>query len=302
MMNETREQGAINSAAITESPYGALLPQYRIDGFDPNNALTKILDVDENGQPKASLFMKAQPATAWFLTVFPNGCMNHTFNILNERKATVTVSLYRDVNDPRPAATATCTRYFSEDEHGRFYDQNAVTAAFRKALSYLCLGTPVDAHEVEGLPVEDGSAVPERCDGGVPVALTDVPRPTAGVVKSVVENEADAVKPEKAARKRKKDAATSEPAQTIEPASVLTEPEPAQPPQPPAKVEKIPETLEEALAVIIPRGVMEGKTIAQAAEERGNDFIRFWYDKARSSMPGSPFAVATGIFCEYNGC
>lgn len=301
MMNETKEQGAVNPVTITESPYGALLPQYRIDGFDPNNALTKVLDVDENGQQKASLFMKAQPATAWFLTVFPNGCMNHTFNILNERKATVTVSLYRDVNDPRPAATATCTRFFSEDEHGRFYEQNAVTAAFRKALSYLCLGTPIDAHEVEGLPVENGSAVPERCDGGVPVSLANVPRPTAGVPKSVVEGEAEAVKPEKVARKRKKTPEGSEPvsAQTTEPALDLPEPEPV---HPPAKTEKLPKTLEEALAVIIPRGVMEGKTIAQAAEERGNDFIRFWCDKARVSMPGSPFAVATEIFCEYSGC
>lgn len=59
------------------SVFDSLLPQYRVDGFNPNAALTKVVDIDENGQPMESLFMRYLPALEWFLTVYPDGCLNH---------------------------------------------------------------------------------------------------------------------------------------------------------------------------------------------------------------------------------
>ncbi len=91
-----------------------LLPQYDIEGFDPNESLAVVQEIDEQGQVRETLFMRFQESLAWFLTVYPNGCLNHVFNKLDERKATVTASVYRNANDTRAAATATCTRYYGE--------------------------------------------------------------------------------------------------------------------------------------------------------------------------------------------
>lgn len=37
--------------SVARKGFENLLPQYRIDGFNPNDVLTMIEDVDENGQP-----------------------------------------------------------------------------------------------------------------------------------------------------------------------------------------------------------------------------------------------------------
>ena len=108
-----------------ENKKNVLLPQYSVEGFDPNKALTIVQEVDEKGEVKESLFMRYAPSLAWFLTVFPDGCLNHTFVVLNDKKATVTASVYRHASDPRPAATATCSRFYDESPNGPFYEQNA---------------------------------------------------------------------------------------------------------------------------------------------------------------------------------
>lgn len=158
-----------------ENGLGKLLPQYGIEGFDPNEALTRVVGTNNSGEQVEALYMKYAPAMAWFLTVFPEGCLNHTFNILNNQKATVTASIFRHATDTRPAATATCTRYYDESENGRYYEQNAVTAAYRKALGYLGFGTPIDAHFVEGIPTEQNGSIPEMTDGGVPITPPALP-------------------------------------------------------------------------------------------------------------------------------
>lgn len=95
-----------------------LLPQYEIEAFDPNESLTVVQKIDEQGQVKETLFMRFQESLAWFLTVYPEGCLTHVFNKLDEHKATVTASVYRSANDARAAATATCTRYYDESING----------------------------------------------------------------------------------------------------------------------------------------------------------------------------------------
>lgn len=52
-----------------------LLPQYEIEGFDPNESLTVVQEIDEQGQVKETLFMRFQESLAWFLTVYPEGCL-----------------------------------------------------------------------------------------------------------------------------------------------------------------------------------------------------------------------------------
>ena len=110
---------------MSNNSYKALLPQYQIEGFDPNELLTKIQDVNENGEVVESLFMRFKEANAWFFTIYPDGAMNHQFVMLNDRKAVVTASVFRNINDQKPAATATATRYYGEDINGKFYEQNA---------------------------------------------------------------------------------------------------------------------------------------------------------------------------------
>lgn len=357
-----------------------LLPQYNVEGFDPNEALTRVIGVDATGQQTESLFMKYAPAMAWFLTVYPDGCLNHTFNILNAQKATVTASVYRSANDARPAATATCSRYYDETENGRYYEQNAVTAAYRKALGYLGFGTPIDAHVVDGISTEMINNIPEMTDAGVPIMAPAFPAGLLGTEASAVP--AEPAEPAKRRGRRKKTednaaimvddpnpntesapepaevpapvaeelpapveentpapAAKEVPAPTTEDihptetketaasyevqsaldffaqvtaparakanaASVTPMPEPVktEPAPEPEKAEEAQMSLEEASQVLVPRGEMRGKTIEEAAKLKGNEFIRWHYEKARMMAPNSPFAKAAEIYCEFYGC
>ena len=55
------------------NPLEKLLPQYRVDGFDPNEALTEFTGIGANGQPETFRAMRWRVAAAWFRTVFPKG-------------------------------------------------------------------------------------------------------------------------------------------------------------------------------------------------------------------------------------
>lgn len=302
-----------------------LLPQYKIEGFDPNSALTKVVDIDENGQPIESLFMKYLPALEWFLTVYPEGHLNHIFVVLTDRKATVTASVYRHQTDVRPAMTATCSRFFEENPNGKYYEQNAVTAAYRKALGYLGFGTPLDAVEVDGIPTEAGSNIPERTDVGV-IIPTTVPTTSNPQPDTEVPNEAKA--PTKRTRAAKTTTVIEQqaPTETIiekgfqiselpeipDPLEVVEQQTIAEPVQEPlvapAKTiapvpqQDVPKTYEEALEVVVPYGDLVGKTVLEAAKERGPAFIRWHCDKAHMRAPGSAFAIATQLYCEFSGC
>lgn len=130
-----------------EKALGCLTPQHKIEGFDPNDLLTKVQTVDENGQPVDFLYMEFQASMQWFLTVFPNGCFDFRYDAVNNEQATVTALVYRRPEDARFASKATATRFYSDDSYGRNYRQNAETAAIRKALERLGFGIPIDAHE-----------------------------------------------------------------------------------------------------------------------------------------------------------
>lgn len=267
-----------------------LLPQYQVEGFNPNAALTKVVDTTQDGETQEALFMKFQPALCWFLTVFPDGCLNHQFVVLNDKKATVTANIYRNAVDTRPAATATCTRYYGEDTNGKYYEQNAVTAAYRKALGYLGFGTPLDAEEVEGIPVEMGNAIPERTDPGVILA----PRPP---VPQGLDN------------------FSSKAAKNIDnvpaPATVATPPEEKAPPQeespkpvatePKAEVAKMPTTYEEAKSFVMPFGKSKGMTIEETAKVEGNSYISWFANRIKNQDPDSPLAKALQLYCSMNG-
>ena len=45
-----------------------LLPQYEIEGFDPNECLTVVQEIVGEGQVKETLFMRFQESLAWFLS------------------------------------------------------------------------------------------------------------------------------------------------------------------------------------------------------------------------------------------
>lgn len=249
-----------------------LLPQYEIEGFDPNECLTVVQEIDGEGQVKETLFMRFQESLAWFLTIYPDGCLNHVFNNLNERKATVTASVYRHVNDARPAATATCTRFFDESINGPYYEQNAITAAYRKALGYLGFGTPLDAHVCEGQKVVNAVEVVEKSEAGVEIPI---PRPSARNIESISEEK------EKSAEQP-----VANPAEEKKPETV-----------------KMPTTLEDAKQVLVPAGEFKGQTIEVAAQAKGDSYIRWWADKIKSGRyAGSPFAKAVAIYCEFTGC
>ena len=257
-----------------------LLPQYEIEGFDPNESLTIVEEIGDDGQPKQTLFMRFQESLAWFLTIYPDGCLNHVFNNLNERKATVTASVYRHVNDARPAATATCTRFFDESINGPYYEQNAVTAAYRKALGYLGFGTPLDAHPTEGQKVASATDVIEKSEAGVEIV---VPRP---FIRNI--DETDAEQPDV-------------PVPEIPSVPEVKKPPKSKDTDTPAPV--MPKTLDEAKMVLMPAGEFKGQTIAAAAAAKGDSYIRWWADKIKSGRyAGSPFAKAVAIYCEFTGC
>lgn len=185
------------------SPLECLLSQYKVDGFDPEAALTKVTEVDANGQPVDREYMKFQVMLAWFLTKFPEGCLNHTVFQLNERKAVVTGYIYRNQTDEKPAAVATCVRYFEESETGKHYVDNAVTAAYRKALGYLGFDKRVNPKEVT-IGLTNGNEVLEEED------FEMIPRPAPMAIPHVVESvpvasqpdEPVTAPPEKKTRKR----------------------------------------------------------------------------------------------------
>ena len=318
---------------------GELLPQYKVNGFDPNNVLTKVQDVDAHGTVEESLIMRWKPALQWFLTVFPNGTMGFDFIVLNERKATVKARIYRDAKDTMPACEAVATRYHSDDKNGLYYEQNAVTAAYRKALSYLGFDAPMDAHDQEGLEVLTADEVPERGEKGIVIT----PRPPRPVVQNADADilTAESVKEAKKEKATKKtgcrtkseknieDAAPVEekpvdvvhnadqadaeplnkpmvaPAPAPVPAAVSAAPAPAAAVSAPEKTEnqnEMPETFEDAKKFIFPYGITKGKTVEESASLRGDGYIRWHRDKAAENFPGSPFETALNIYCEYKGC
>ncbi len=269
------------------SPYEKLLPQYRIEGFDPNKVLTKVSDVLPDGSVREALFMRLVPSLAWFLTVFPDGCLNHTFVTLSDTKATVTASIYRHQSDVRPAVTATCTRYYSDSDDGQYYEQNAVTAAYRKGLEYLRFGTPPDAHEVEGIDSMNGSNnIPEKSDAGV-----IIPHPISPVDLNTELNAKDGELSEPApTTKRQAEVKTPSPA-----------PVPAQIPTPSSVAQAVePMSYEEAKDFLLPTGAMKGKTIEEAAKTRGKSYIQWYANKEFAKDPNAPLTVALNLWCEYN--
>ncbi len=167
------------------------MPQLRVKGFDPDLAVTRVLDIDEEtGDLEEISFMRFSATQAWFLTVYPDGCMNHVFNVLNDRKATVTASVYRRPSDQRPAATATCTRYYADTDMGRNYEQNAVTAAYRKALGYMGFRAP----EREG---GEERAVSERILSSEEERSMKIPRiPIPGTEQKTTGNEENETRPD----------------------------------------------------------------------------------------------------------
>lgn len=283
-----------------------LMPQLRIEGLDPNTLLTKVQDTDANGAPIESLFMRYRASMAWFLTIYPDGSFNHTITV-SPQKATATASIYRRQSDARPAAMATVTRYYSDTPDGRCYEQNAVTAAYRKALEYLGFGTPIDAHEVPGIEVISRENVPEMTDGGIPLPSPAIPTETpaqpvpATLTQKAVEtvapvSESPVTSPEKPA-----------PAKKSQTAVVSKQVGMSQAPQAPAPAssEKVPTTYEEALQIRMPYGTNKGQTLQQIVAEKGDKadgFIRWHANKIAMSAPNSPFAAATQIYCEQRGC
>lgn len=295
-----------------------LMPQYRVSGFDPNEVLTVVEDVDDFGQPVETLYMELCASSRWFFTVFPNGAMNHVINSITDKKATVTASIYRDINDVRPAATATTTRYYEENDiHGRFYEQNAVTAAYRKALEYLGFGTPPDAVKTSSAIMRNQEDIPERGEPGVKVQNTSesqvaetAPSKEPATVPQQQAPQGDD-RQQKHGRKPKvtENAApeTETAQQTVQSTQQATSQKAPQQnsaqttkssTQGDGQTDRMP-TIEEALQFRVPYGSLAGKTIEEAAKLKGNEFIRFHCDKARK---GSDFQRAAAIFCEYRGC
>ncbi len=189
--------------SVARKGFENLLPQYRIDGFNPNDVLTMIEDVDENGQPAEFLYMEFAAAERWFYTVFPNGRMDYDVIALNDKKIVVKGKIFRDINDAMPAVTSLVSRYYTEDAHGKYFEQNAVTAAYRKALEYLGFGTPPDAVKTENTFVRNKEDIPERGEQGVMI-----PRPLLPQVDETptvtASPEKEAVKEEPAKKKQRK--------------------------------------------------------------------------------------------------
>ena len=308
------------------SSFDLLQPNLKIEGFDPNSVLTKIIKTNDAGEVlEESLFMKYAPAMAWFLTVYPNGGLNHVFVERTNQRAIVTASIYRDINDARPAITATATRYYSDSENGRYYEQNAVTAAYRKALGYLGFGTPLDAHEVEGIETIYNAELPEQTDSGVilksvkpsiPTNLVNTeeekPAPRKRTVKSKTEKPEENTSPADTTEVKEASAAepvTEEPAQAENPVSKAEPSVPAaqktvapipKKEQPSVPVKK-PTTLEEVKAFKFPMGMYRDKTFEEVAQEKNPDFFRWYCDRERKNNPNAPFTEALQLYCEYIG-
>ena len=318
--------------------FGGLLPQYRVDGFDPNDTLVLATEVDELGQERDVLYLEVATAQRWFYTVFPNGSMTHVVNSLSDKKATVTASIYRDVNDTRPAITAMATRYYSDDLNGRFYEQNAVTAAYRKALDYLGFGTPPDARVTENTIRKDADELPEKGEAGVAIPRPIIPKiVTEGELKEAAASELDVIvedkEPEKAPEKPKRvkkaktetvETPAQETEQEIEGQTTLTtEAAPAKAvaevtsvetvvveeptpkiveTKPESKISSEPKkvtTLEEAKAHVLTCGKNKGKTLEELAQGENGPRLINWYAYKMSGYPVD--RQAAQVYCEYMG-
>ena len=273
--------------------FALLLPQYRVmEGFDPNDLLVEIEEVDSNGQPANSLYLDFIGASSWFFTVFPNGAMEHVFVERTPKKATVTACIYRDVNDARPAMKATCSREYDETKHGKFYEQNAVTAAYRKALDYLGFRTPQDAHVTEYTRKINPDEVPEQGEPGV-----IIPPPIIPTVLGNADKEAT-TSGELVPHKEEKDKAV----QTVQTPISGTTPNAIANTQKPAKqtlFDGVLPTPEQAASFKIPYGSMAGITIEDAFKKKGKGFVRYHCDRAEKD---SDFGKAIQVFCENNAC
>lgn len=201
------------------NPLEKLLPQYRVDGFDPNEALTEFTGIGANGQPETFRAMRWRVAAAWFRTVFPKGRITHTIVAMDAMKATATAFVYRGPEDTEPCATGIATKWYSDDPTGRDYVSNAVIAAKKRALSDLGFDMPINL-EAEGEAV---SAEEE----GVSIPRPAIPAPAAPAVPA---------EPEKG---RKKKAAAKKPV-ADEPAEAEPVPEPDAPVAPAPAIAKPP--------------------------------------------------------------
>lgn len=57
--------------------FETLLPQNRVENFNPNDVLTLVEDVDENGQPAEFLYMEFAASSRWFCC--STGIFTHKF-------------------------------------------------------------------------------------------------------------------------------------------------------------------------------------------------------------------------------
>ena len=280
-----------------------LLPQYRINGFNPNDVLTMIEDVDENGQPAEFLYMEFAAAERWFYTVFPNGRMDYDIIALNDKKVVVKGKIFRDINDAMPAVTSLVSRYYTEDAHGKYFEQNAVTAAYRKALEYLGFGTPPDAVKTENTLVRSKEDVPERGEPGVMIPRPMLPQMDEAAPVAALPAEEENKEPaaqdtaKKPARRTSRKAPADAEPEKASSASVQTPEQPVEK-EPALPSNKMP-TFEEALNFRVPYGSLAGKTIEEAAKIKGDNFIRYHCDRAKKD---SDFYKAASIYCEYRGC
>lgn len=322
--------------------YG-LLPQYALEGFDPNDVLVKIEGSDQDGNPVDYLYMECKTAQQWFYSVFPNGAINRKIDYQDDRKAVVSAYVFRDVNDSKYCASGTGIRYYSEDAIGKNYLNNAETAAIRKALANLGFCAPLDAHVTEHTVVRkrEGDLL-DGDEGGV-----FIPRPALPKTEEKA-SEKMAAKTEEASAAKE---ATPSPSVTPEgenaPENVAqtsaesSNKETANEPEPETRVPKKrgrkpretkeavatpvskdanevvedtpveaasqtatepapsngPMTFEQAAAYRFPYGTCIGKTIAEAAQLKGNEFIRYHWERAEGE-----FKEALMTFCEFKGC
>lgn len=305
----------------------SLLPQYQVENFDPYEALVKLVDTDADGNETSYLYMEYAVARRWFLTVFPNGGFVIEESDVTNTRAFVNVRIYRDIHDERWASHGLGCCFYSDDPVGRNYVQNAYATACRNGLASLGFGTPPDAVETPNTVVRrKDDTYAERGDYGVAIPRPALPKQNTDPVSlgqpakeekaETVQNVSapaektsdasnapeDAPAAKKRGRKKRQPetvdaSAANQTAVEQQPASpdMATESHEQQPQgaEPPKKVL----TLDEAKKFVFPYGVCAGKTIEEAAAQKGNAFIRYHCDNAEG-----PLKEALTVYCEYNGC